>query len=45
MDKNDRQHIFNQFYLFNLQDLNLTKTSSYSKAEAYLSGCLRRQNL
>ena len=45
MDKNDREQIFNQFYLFKVNDLNLTKTSSYSKVEGYVAGCLRRQNL
>ena len=45
MDKNDREHLFNQFYLYKVNDLNLTKTSSYSKVDAYVSGCLRRQNL
>lgn len=33
---------FHQFYLHKIKNLNLTKTSSYSKVEAYTEGVIKR---
>ena len=46
MEKESRDKIFTQFYLsHHRKSLTLTKTSSYSKVEAYTKGCWHRYNL